>query len=136
MIRTHFHTVGALTGALLLGMSACGDDPPTGGGEAEVVTVSLTTPSSDDGALLITVTGPGLDDVRPASASYRLFWRAVSANEARVIVVGNIAAGPIFTAAASKGEPASDFAASVVDVSSRSEDLRASVAGYSLRVTR
>jgi hypothetical protein len=128
-------TYGAVAGALLLGTSACGDsgDPSGDGGP---VRVSLATPSADDGALVITVTGPALSAVRPASSSYSVFWRVVNDQETRVIVVGNIVDGGLFTATPPDGVAASELTAAVMEVASRTDVLRPNVEGYSLSVAR
>jgi hypothetical protein len=119
-----------LLAALFAGCSDSGNEPnPTNS-----VSVSLTTPNTDDGALLMVFTGPRLSNFKPASAAYQLFWRATGPNETRVIVVGDIAAGILFTATAD-GAP-SGIGATVGEVSTRSDQLRGSTAGYTLAVSR
>ena len=127
-------TVGAVAGALILGASACDS-----GGSSEgngPVQVSLSTPSADDGALVITIAGPAFTAVRPASASYEVFWRAVNQNETRVIVVGDIVDGLLFTATAPEAAAAAEFSAEVMEIANRGDALRPSMAGYSLSVAR
>jgi hypothetical protein len=136
MTPIRFLTIGAVAGVLMLGSSACSNDAATAPDNTGPVTVSLTTPSADDGALLLIVTGPGLSAVLPASSAYQVYWRLANATETRVIVVGDIVAGPIFTATAPAGVAASQFAASVTEVSTRADALRPSAAGYSLSATR
>lgn len=124
---------GAVVSTLLFGSSACSDDPPTGPDDS-AVTVSLSTPNADDGALLVVVSGGALTDVQPASAAYQLFWRAVSDTETRVIVVGDIQAGPLFTVDATV-EPAA-LAVGATEIASRTDVLRPTTAGYSFTVSR
>lgn len=138
MTATRLLLRGALAGALLIGVTACsGDDPGgTGVNTSGPVTLSLTTPSADDGALLVVVTGPDITDVTSASAAYTLYWRRASATETRVAVVGDIVAGRLFTVTAPSGAAASHFTATVSEVADRADALRPSTAGYSLSVSR
>ena len=135
MTRTHLLRLYATVGALALGASGCSSDAGTGPPITGPVTVSLATPNSDDGALLISVLGPELSAVQPASTGYQVYWRPVSENETRIVVVGDIVAGPIISATASSGA-ASVFTASVSEVASRANVLRTSTDGYALRVIR
>lgn len=137
MTRLRFLLRCTVAGSLLLGTSACSDDPGgTGVDTSGPVTVTLATPSADDGALLVVITGPAISDLRASSNSYQVFWRAAGANETRVIVVGDILAGPLFTAKTPAGSAPSDLTATVTEVSNRADALRPSVAGYSLSITR
>jgi hypothetical protein len=136
MIAMHRCAIGAAGCALLLLTTGCSDSSGTPPDDNGPVRVALATPSADDGALLITITGPGLTAIEPASPSYAVFWSAVNENETRVIVVGDIVDGPIFTATAPEGVAASEFAAGVMEIASRTDALRASLAGYSLSVAR
>ena len=62
-----------MTAALLVGVS-CSDDPVAGAG-AGTVTLRLTTPHADDGAVLFEVSGPPIDSATADNASLRLFTR-------------------------------------------------------------
>lgn len=135
MTRHHLLRLGALAGALAFGNSGCTDDsntgpsaPTTGG----TVTVSLDTPNADDGALMIIVKGAGPPTIQPMSNGYQVYWRAVQAGETRVIVVGDITAGPLFKVTAAPDASASRIAASVSEVATRTDELRTSTAGYTL----
>jgi hypothetical protein len=82
------------TAALALGVAilACHDDDktvaPTGPGVLDVV---LTTPNSDDGAVLLTVDG-AIDSVQ--GAPYVIFSTA-SGTGARIVVTGDVVGGVI-----------------------------------------
>jgi len=138
MTTTPLRALGALAGALLFGVSACSSDDPGGTGvnTSGSVTVSLTTPSADDGALLVVVTGPEFAGAKAAASGYALYWRRASATETRVIVVGDIVAGPLFEITPAAGADASDFTGTVSEVANRADALRASTTGYSLSVAR
>ena len=132
MITMRKLSTGLAAALLAAGLGACSDGGGEGPNGSTAVTVVLTTPNTDDGALLMVFTGPALSGVQASSAAYQLFWRAVGPNETRVIVVGDIAAGPLFTAKAAG--MASDLNATVAEVSTRADQLRGSTAGYSLAV--
>jgi hypothetical protein len=104
--------------------------PPTGS-----AVVSLTTPNGDDGAVSVTLTGPGLTTLQVSSSSTLFFSRAVSDSEARVIAVGNLAAGPLFTFKVAAGHQLSAYSATVVQVATRSDSLRSNTSGYKLAIT-
>ena len=66
--------------ALVVGAAlACSDStsPVTPG----VATVSFVTPNTNDGAISLVLTGPGVTDVHPGSSAYAVFWRVVSASD-------------------------------------------------------
>jgi len=123
-----------LAAALLaVGVGACSDN---GGPEPDPnsgITVALTTPNTDDGAVLLVLQGPTPSAIMASSAGYQLFWRAAGPTETRVIVVGDIVAGRLFTATTSGS--ASTFTATVAEVSTRADQLRSTTAGYSLVVS-
>ncbi|HMU62610.1 MAG TPA: hypothetical protein PKA66_12570 [Gemmatimonadales bacterium] len=130
--------LGAVGSVLVLGIPGCGSDEPTtpSSGEPVSVTVSLATPNVDDGALLIVVRGAGPPSIQPVSNTYQVYWRLAKAGETRVIVVGHITAGPLFTAGAGPGASAAEITASVEEVATRTNELRASTTGYILTLSR
>ena len=83
---------GGVVFALILAILACHDDDktvaPTGPGVLDVV---LTTPNSDDGAVLLTVDG-AVDSVQ--GAPYVVFSTA-SGTGARIVVTGDVLSGVI-----------------------------------------
>lgn len=115
--------------ALLGAGLACGGGDSTGP-KAGTATVSLVTPNADDGAVLLTLTGPGLANVQSASSSYHVYWRVVSSSEVRAIVVGDLASGAVLTAAVDDVSKVGQYAGSVVEAASRSDVVRTSVTGY------
>lgn len=127
MIRNDIVWAAALaTAGLALG---CGGEeviPPVPGN----IVVSFFTPNSTDGAVLFTVTGPGLTNLAPASSSARIFTRLVAAREVRVIVVGNLGNGPLFTMDVPNTNDLSAFSAMVNQVADLDDDLRESLADY------
>lgn len=94
------------------------------------IAVSFFTPNSTDGAVLFTVTGPELIDFAPANSSARMFTRLVAPREMRVIVIGNLGNGPLFTMRVPNTNDISGFSATVAQVADLNDDLRGSVADY------
>ena len=122
-------TLWALT--CLVAAVACKDspvEPPLPG----TALVTLTTGDTSDGALILTLTGPGLGNVRTANTNYQLSWRLVSATELRVIVVGDLFSGPILTVDASDLRRISEYTGAVLEVADRDGQLRASTVGRTL----
>jgi hypothetical protein len=59
--------------------------------------VTLGAIAADEAAVSFTLTGPGVVSVRPAAADYVVYWRMTSTEELRVVLVGNVASGPLVT---------------------------------------
>src|SRR3989442_10171413 len=80
----------ALASALACGNESAPATPmPTSGAAA----ASLVTPNADDGAILVSLTGPGITSVQSASSAYFAQSRVVSGSEVRLLVVGDLSAG-------------------------------------------
>ena len=97
--------------------------------------MSLVTPSSDDGAVSVTLRGPGISTLETASSGYVFFSRLASDTVAHVIVVGNVTAGPIFTFKPAAGTQLSAYAATIKEIANRADALRSSLSNYSLQIT-
>ncbi len=124
----------ALLVAALAAAACGGDSTGTQAADPGLVTVSLVTPNTDDGAVLLSLSGTSVSDLQSASGSYRVYWRLAAPGEVRAVVVGNIAAGPIFTATVPDRRALGQVTAAVAEVASRSDVLRASVSGYQLSI--
>lgn len=96
--------------------------------------VSLTTPSSDDGALVITVRGPDVTDIQAVSSAHVVYPR-YAAQEARVVIVGDVGAGPLLTIRLSRAHALSEYSTSIEQVAMRNDSLRASTTGYQLSLS-
>ncbi|SRR6266513_1037487 len=99
------------------------------------VVVSLTSPNNDDGAVVVTLQGPSVSTLQRSSSGYLLYSRTPGAQETRVIVVGSLATGPLFTFAPAAGANLSAYSATVQQVADRADALRASTTGYTLTIT-
>jgi hypothetical protein len=128
-----------VTAGLLLALGAtlrCGDggtDPDTGD-RAGTAVVSLATPHTDDGAVVVTLRGVGMSNVQATSTDYVVFARSSGANELRVIVVGDLAAGPLFRLNVAAVNRLDAYTTAVDQVATRGDALRTSLAGMELTV--
>ena len=98
--------------------------------------VSVTTPNSDDGAMLFTVEGGGIGKPTAVSSSHVLFFRATGTTSLTAVVVGNIAAGPLLSFEAPDVGLASSYTTTITEVAARDNALRPSLSGYTLSVSR
>lgn len=131
--------------ALLL--AACGGSGgggPTGATPATPVAgslkVSFVTPSTDDGAVLIQVSGPDTvgtitPAITPTSAGVIAYARA-SGPGFKVAAFGDITSGTLLTFPVPDIAKAEHYTAVVIDAADRANAQRGSLTGYSAAVTR
>ena len=91
-------------------------------------------PDVDDGAALISVSGPGLSAVQSASGSTEIEWRLASPNEIRAIVMGDLVSGPILTAQAADLRRLSEYRGTVEEVADLDGALRSNLNGYAVTI--
>jgi hypothetical protein len=131
-MRTTLRRLFALAGVVLL--ASCGRDgsgtEPTPGS----LSVVLATPHANDRAAMLTLTGPGIADVRPATGGYVVHSRAGAANSVTVAVFGALAAGPLVTFTVPDVAAAAQYTATLGDVADAANILRPTASGYSLTV--
>lgn len=77
--------------------------------------------------------GPEVGTIQPADSNYVVFTRA-SGQGVHVIVVGNLVAGPLFTAKISGSHALSAYSGSIQQVATRGDSILASLTGYQLTV--
>ena len=121
-----------IAAALLVGVS-CSDDP-VAGARADTVILRLTTPHTDDGAVLFEVSGPAIDSATADNASLRLFTRRVGETTIIGALVGAVTTGAEVTLRVPDGGVAAGYTARVLEVADRQNALRTSLAGYALTV--
>ena len=131
-MRTLRWTTAGIGLTLLAASLSCGEPSAGPGPLTGNATVSLVTPNPDDGALLLVIFGPGAADIRPANASYRVFSLTASPEEARVLVVGDLVAGPLLTLSVGDVNRIGDYHATAVEVASRSDEIRPTLLDYDL----
>lgn len=120
----------ALAAAVLV---AC--DKGSTGPEAGDLVLRLATPHADDGALVLTVTGPEIGAVKPAAAGLIVHSRPAG-NGVKVAVFGDVAAGPVLRLTVPDVDRVSQYAATVTEAADRANAVRAGVAEYRLTVSR
>lgn len=124
----------ACLGALVLGLGiACDEEPTALPGR---LIVDLTTPNTDDAAILFTVRGGVISSASAVSSTHLVFFRLPSADSMQAVVVGNVATGPLVTIEVPNVGRASRYKAEILEVAARDNRVRESLAGYSLTVIR
>jgi hypothetical protein len=94
--------------------------------------VSLVTPHTDDGALIIVLTGPDVASV--VSSRYLVYARAAGAGKTSVIVVGDLVAGPLMTVRLAAPHELEAYAGHVDEVARRMDALRDTLTGYGVTI--
>jgi hypothetical protein len=109
-----------------------GDTDPTAG----TLTVSLTTPHADDGAIRFTVTGPFVTTPRAASPGHLVYTRQRSPQELDVVVLGDLQSEAILILPVRDTRTAPDYRVTITEVATRANALRTDLTGYSTLVLR
>ena len=123
----------AMIAVLLLDV-ACANDATGGKAQAGTLTLRLTTPHADDGAMTFTVSGGPIDSTVAVNASLRLFSRQDGATLTGA-VVGALADGAVITMYVPDAGAAARYTATVLEVADRQDMLRPSLAEYAITVT-
>jgi hypothetical protein len=123
----------AMVAALLVAV-ACSDDSTGAAARVGTLSLRLTTPHADDGAMLFEVSGPPIDSASAVNGSLRLFTRRVDGSTVVGAVVGALANGAAVTLHVPDVGASAGYTANVVEVADRQDALRASLAGYALTV--
>jgi hypothetical protein len=124
-----------VAGALVaLGLMGCKAEAPTP--TPGTLTVSLSSPNADDGAVLFMLTGPGIQTAQAANSAYKSYWRLVSATELRFMVVGNLTNGTVATITVDDTHKVDQYKGTLLDAASRTDAARSSLASYKITVSR
>jgi len=121
----------AMVAALVAG-TACSDNPTSGSARAGILTLRLTTPHADDGAMTFQVGGAPIDSATAANASLRLFTRRESGSTVIGAAVGALDNGAVVTLHVPDVGAAARYTANVLEVADRQDALRTSLTGYAL----
>ncbi len=100
------------------------------------LTISLVTPNSDDGAILVTVTASESKEVTSAAVACsgcQIFKEQPSATELRAVVTGNLVAGPLVRVGVTDTKSPKSYTVLIQQVASRTYQVR-STGGYSLTI--
>ncbi len=101
---------------------------------AATLHVSLSTPFSDDGALLFTVTGGRVDSVD--AAGYTLYSSRTDPATLRVILTGDLSPGIVAHVHIPDERGASQYSATISQVAARETYIERDPASYRLELTR
>ena len=123
--------LGLSLGLLSTGL-ACGDSAVAPQTKAGNMTVSLTTPNPDDGAVLVALLGPGFTNVRPSSASYRLYSLTASPTEMRILVVGDLSTGALLSLDVDDPARIAEYRGTVIQAASRDDIVHTVSTDYDL----
>jgi hypothetical protein len=135
MITTRAPVVALLVGAAIGCDHSSPTQPPPPPPLPSSAVVSLTTPNADDGAVIVMISGPNLATIQPADSHYVVYSRLASAQEARVIVIGNLVAGPLFTVRFGAPHLISAYSGAVQQVATRGDSILSSTVGYRVTVS-
>ena len=96
------------------------------------VTVTLATPNSNDGALLLTLSGGTMDSVQAAAGT--IFLASTGTNTFRVMVAGTIADGPVVRFWMPDRRNVAQYLATLEQAAVRSTYVQQDISGYSLSI--
>jgi hypothetical protein len=126
------HLAWVLGGVIGLGLlTGCSSEP--GGPTAGAFTVSIASPNSDDGAVLFTISGGPVDSVE--AMGYSLYSARIDANTLRVIVTGDLHAGPIARVRIADERQLSRYSATINQVAMRSTYGQREPTSYALALS-
>lgn len=117
---------------LLATALGCGGDNAVAPRVAGNMTVSLTTPNTDDGAVLVALFGPGFTNIQPASASYRVYSLTASPTEVRILVVGDLSTGALLSLDIGDAARIAEYHGTVIQAASRDDIVHTVSTDYDL----
>ena len=116
----------------VLGAAACSGDS-TSSPVPGTLDVLLTTPRSDDGAMVFEITGPAIDTVLPINSSVVVYTRRLTASTVRGVAAGAIAGGALLVVDVPDVAAAGSYVGTVLQVANRQNALQP-LGGYGLTV--
>ncbi|MBI2073664.1 MAG: hypothetical protein HYT81_11670 [Gemmatimonadetes bacterium] len=125
-----------LGGFGLLTLAALAAGSCSSGPVAGELTISLVTPNSDDGAIVVRVTASEskeITSVTLACSGCKLFKEQPSATELRAVLTGDLVAGPLLRVSVTDTKEPSSYTAQITALASRTYQVR-SPSGYSLTI--
>lgn len=109
-----------------------GTGPPVEASNPGFVNVTLATPNSNDGALLLTLSGGTMDSLTASAGT--IFVAETGTNTFRVMVAGTIADGPIVRFWMPDRRNVSQYVATLEQAAARSTYEQQDIGGYSLSI--
>ena len=98
------------------------------------VNVTLATPNSNDGALLLTLSGGTMDSL--AASAGTIFFASTGTNTLRVMVAGTITAGPVVRFWMPDRRNVAQYLATLEQVAVRSSYEQQDIGGYGLSIAQ
>ena len=98
------------------------------------LTARLVTPNSDDGAILLDITGPAPAAEITAAVQGAVVHSRTNGNTTRVAVFGSLASGALLRFSVPDVNAAAQFTAQVTEASDRANALRPSATGYQITI--
>ena len=120
--------------AALTLVAACGDDGTGPEAVPGTLRVQLTTPNSDDAAILLEIRGGEVNQLDAVNPSHAMYSREVGSSVI-VVVVGSIVDGGLLEWRVSDVRTADSYTVRVIEVADRSNELRSRVTDYELVIT-
>ena len=128
----------ALALGVVVTLASCGGEelppgpppPPSGPGFLQVL---LETPRTNDGALLITLSGGPLDSLRVSQAT--LLMAPPGGNDKQVIIAGDVRAGAVLRFWVPERGNVANYRAVLDQVATRRSYIQQSLMDYSLTIT-
>ena len=96
------------------------------------VNITLTTPNSNDGALLLTLSGGAVDSL--AATAGTIFFASTGTNTFKVMVAGTIADGPVVRFWMPDRRNVAQYVATLEQAAVRSTYVQQDIGGYSLSI--
>ena len=127
----------ALALSAIVMLASCGEElppgpppPPSGPGFLRVL---LQTPRSNDGALLITLSGGPLDSLRVSQTT--LLTAPPGVNDQQLIIAGDVRAGVVLLFWVPERTNVANYRAVLNQVATRADFIQQSLTDYSLTIT-
>ena len=98
------------------------------------LTARLVTPNTDDGAILVEISGPTPLTDLATTVQGAVLQSRTNGNTVRVAVFGSLAAGPLVKFSVPDVNKAQQYSAQVAEVSDRANALRATLTAYQLTI--
>jgi hypothetical protein len=112
-------------------LSGCSQEPSAPA--SVTLEVRFETPAQDDGAALFTISGGPIDSVD--ASGHALYTARIDANTTRVIVAGDLSAGPIARIHIADERQASEYSVTLHQVAARGY-IQRDLASYALSLGR
>lgn len=112
---------------------ACDDDATAPGAVAGTFVVTLTTPNTDDGAIMFTISGGAISAPALSDATLHMYT-SEGTNSLTVVIIGDIEAGDLLVFDVPDIAALDDYSADIDEVADRANDLVSPLTGYSLLI--